>query len=320
MNSNSSFYKLEPDIVLNAIEEYGFHPTGEITQLNSYENRVFEVKVESKEKSVIAKFYRPQRWSEEALKEEHSFLEELKNEGIEAVAPLKNSKNSTLIHCAGMWVSLFPKIRGRMVQEFNLSDLKSIGRLLARVHNVGSKKSALHRPSFDESHPGGDQGLELLQAWIAPEVKNRYNQAAEGILSYLNSHLRSSDYIRVHGDAHRGNLLSTGDHFFLVYFDDFGNGLPVQDFWMLLSGDPSQDSTAQGELEALLEGYQELRGFDSTQLKHIPALRGLRIISYASWIAKRWEDPFFPKIFPDFETYTYWAEEVEQLEKIAWSL
>lgn len=332
--TNSSFYQLEPDIVLKAAEEFGFISTGEILQLNSYENRVFEVKVEPKIctmvqagvhnsveiKSIIGKFYRPNRWSREALVEEHEFLFSLQEEGIHAVAPYLTKDSQSLVKINDMWVSFFPKVQGRLVQEFGLDELRRIGSLIARVHNVGSRKKALHRPSFDETHPGGDDGLAFLQNWIAPEVRVRYNEAADTILSYLHSELDQQQYIRLHGDTHRGNLLDTGKEFFLVDFDDFGNGLPVQDFWMLLSGDPKTDDTALEELDCLIEGYEKLRSFDINQVRHISGLRGLRIISYASWIAKRWEDPSFPKLFPEFNSYSYWAEEVEQLEKIAWSL
>lgn len=324
--TNSSFYKLEPDIVLKAAEEYGFLPTGEILQLNSYENRVFEVKVEPVTrdgivtKSIIGKFYRPNRWSREALVEEHEFLFSLQEEGIHAVAPFHTRDRQSLVQFDDMWVSFFPKVQGRLVQEFGLDELRRIGGLIARVHNVGSRKKALHRHSFDEAHPGGDEGVEFLQRWIAPEVRPRYNEAAEAILSYLNSNMNEKNYIRLHGDTHRGNLLDTGTEFFLVDFDDFGNGIPVQDFWMLLSGDPKSDPAAAEELDCLIEGYEKLRSFDRDQVRHISGLRGLRIISYASWIARRWEDPSFPKLFPEFNTYSYWAEEVEQLEKISWSL
>lgn len=316
MNLNHPFYQLDPDRVLKTAERAGYWTTGEFTQLNSYENRVFDIKVENAE-PVIAKFYRPQRWSEAAILEEHEFLLDLKDEGIHAVAPLVQKNGKTLTEYDGIWVAFFPKVRGRMPQEFLDQDLEKVGRLMARVHNIGGQKKALHRPTLDSSFPGGWETLDLLQSWIGPEVRHRYNDAAELILGALDDVMDPSEFIRIHGDAHKGNLLHTGEEFFLVDFDDFVNGPVVQDFWMLLSGDEDQ---VDDEKEKILAGYSELRDFPDHQWAWIPLLRGLRIISYAGWIAKRWEDPSFPRLFPEYNTYSYWAEEVEALEKIAWKI
>jgi Ser/Thr protein kinase RdoA (MazF antagonist) len=230
---------------------------------------------------------------------------------------LVQQNGKTLTEYDGMWVAFFPKVRGRMPQEFLDNDLEKIGRLMARVHNIGGQKKALHRPTLDSSYPGGWETLDLLQGWIGPEVRHRYNDAAELILDALDGVMDPSEFIRIHGDAHKGNLLHTGEEFFLVDFDDFVNGPVVQDFWMLLSGDEDQ---VDDEKEKILSGYSELRDFPDHQWAWIPLLRGLRIISYAGWIAKRWEDPSFPRLFPEYNTYSYWAEEVEALEKIAWKI
>lgn len=322
MNQTASFYNLSPEKVLQAAEAAGYLPTGEFTQLNSYENRVFDLKLEvapegSTAKNVIAKFYRPQRWSKEALNEEHEFLLSLQGEGIHAVAPLIQPNGSTLLEVDGMYATFFPKVLGRMPQEFLEGELLKVGRLLARVHNIGARKKAPHRPTLDASSPGGWPALELLQNWIAPEVRQRYNHAAERILLTVEDLFDPREFIRIHGDCHKGNLLSTGNEYFLVDFDDFVNGPVIQDFWMLLSGDEDQ---MDDEKFQIIDGYEELREFPHHQWDWIPLLRGLRIISYASWIAKRWEDPSFPRLFPDFNTYSYWAEEVEALEKIAWKI
>lgn len=322
MSQSSSFYNLDPEKVLQAAEDAGYLPTGEFTQLNSYENRVFDLKLEeapetSEVRNVIAKFYRPQRWSKEALLEEHEFLASLKNEGIPAVAPLIQPNGSTLLEIDGMYATFFPKVLGRMPQEFLPGELLKVGRLMAQVHNIGARKKAPHRPTLDASCPGGWPALEMLQQWITPEVRHRYNQAAEKILFAIEDLFDPRDFIRIHGDCHKGNLLSNGQEFFLVDFDDFVNGPVIQDFWMLLSGDEDQ---TDDEKYQIIDGYEELREFPHHQWDWIPLLRGLRIISYASWIAKRWEDPSFPRLFPEFNTYTYWAEEVEALEKIAWKV
>lgn len=320
MSDVSNFFNLSPDKVLAAAEEAGFSPTGEFSQLNSYENRVFDIVCEDKSR-VIAKFYRPQRWSKEALMDEHAFLADLQAEGIPAIAPLILKNKTTLIKFEGLWTTFFPKVRGRLPQELLDDDYVKVGHLMAQVHNVGARKVAKNRVSLDEDFPGAWSGLDFLQDWIAPEISSRYNEAAEKILKSFGQNVDSAEFIRIHGDCHRGNLLQgqfgVDQQFFLVDFDDFVNGPVVQDFWMLFSGDSDH---AAREKELILKGYEELREFPDHQWAWIPLLRGLRIISYASWIARRWEDPSFPRIFPEFNTYRYWAEETEALEKIAWSL
>lgn len=319
----NQFYNLTPDMVMAGVEAAGFQPTGSYLQLNSYENRVFDVRLESGSalERVIVKYYRPERWSRAAILEEHFFLEELNLQGIPAVAPLKQSNQETLSAYGGMNLAVFPKALGRMPQEFSLGDLNQVGRLLARLHNVGEQHEARSRPVLDiETY--GWPALEILTDWVAPEVWSRYQKAAEKILEYLEEHLDEDQYFRVHGDCHRGNLLQQDTRdgergFFFVDFDDFCTGPAAQDFWMLLSGDPQ---TSDEEQAALLTGYEELRHFPQEQKRLFTPLRGLRIIHYAAWIARRWTDPSFPHLFPDYETYSYWAEETEALEKIAWGL
>ncbi|MCJ8276247.1 MAG: serine/threonine protein kinase, partial [Bdellovibrionales bacterium] len=191
----------------------------------------------------------------------------------------------------------------------------------AKLHNLGSQKKALHRPTLDVETYGW-QSLDLLETWVAPEVWPRYEKAACDILEYLEDELDPQSFIRIHGDCHKGNILQTdprdgNKEYFFVDFDDFVNGPPVQDFWMLFSSDEDEN---QEELDSFLKGYHSLRQFDEKQIHLMPALRGMRIIYYAHWIAKRWQDPSFPKLFPEFQNYIYWAEEVEALEKISWSL
>lgn len=269
---------------------------------------------------VICKVYRPGRWSKAAIQEEHDFLEELKGQGIPAIAPYKIRGESAL-EFNKMIYSFTPKAKGRLPQEFTNEDLVKLGRQLAKLHNVGAQKRAVHRPSLDVQYFGWD-ALDFVEPWVAPEVWDRYEKAAVEILNFLEEEIDSSQFIRIHGDCHRGNILQTdprdGDkQFFFIDFDDFINGLPVQDFWMLFSSDEKGNSE---ELNLLLSGYEELRRFNHDQLHLMSGLRGLRILYYASWIARRWQDPTFPKLFPEFENYIYWAEEVEALEKIAWSL
>lgn len=323
----SIFDQLTPDLIFSTIEEAGFIPTGEYTQLNSYENRVFDLRLETSPDSelsrVIAKFYRPQRWSRAAIEDEHRFLQELSHEGIPAIAPLQLRNKSTLVDVGGFLMAVFPRVVGQMPQEFLGDDLKQIGRTLAQIHNVGARHLADHRPTLDTKTYGWNV-LERLERFVYPDVWPQYREAAENILDYLDQNLPYERYLRIHGDCHRGNLLHNGKsqlngrQFFFVDFDDFCNGPEVQDFWMLLSGSVNED-LAEDETDLICEGYNEFREIPDDWHLFEP-LRALRIISYGGWIAQRWEDTFFKKIFPDFESFSYWSEEALILQKISYGL
>jgi Ser/Thr protein kinase RdoA (MazF antagonist) len=316
--SANSFFSLNPEFVLQATEKAGFIPTGEFTQLNSYENRVFDLKLEIDEKNnqhmtnVIAKFYRPQRWTADCIREEHTFLTELNLAGIQAVAPLAQANGDTLSNFSGLEVAFFRKIYGRMPDELLKKDYATAGRLIAQIHNVGSQKDFQHRPEFAYTPYTAWDSLNELDQWIAPEMRNRYSEAASEVIESLEDQLQDCPFIRIHGDLHRGNLLSN-QGFFIVDFDDAMTGPAMQDLWMLLQNFDDE------EKEAIVSGYEELREFPHSQWSLIPCLRGLRIISYSAWIARRWNDPSFPKLFPHFRDYSFWAEETEAIEAIAWT-
>ncbi|MEQ1879087.1 MAG: serine/threonine protein kinase [Bdellovibrionia bacterium] len=325
MAKTDNFYQLTPHVVLEALESVGFTPNGYVTQLNSYENRVLSVGLEERgfydeqlgtSTGVVTKFYRPGRWSREAIQDEHDFLVELKNEGIPAVPALRFEDGRTISEREGIFFAVFPKIAGRSPQEFLGDDLKQVGRRLAQIHNIGSRKFARHRLSLTADE-FGEAALGVLENWVSPELWDRYEASADEILDYLHAELDPDDFIRIHGDCHRGNLLHDGKQFFFVDFDDFVNGPPVQDFWMLFSGEQEE---ADHDRDLILEGYEELRDIDERSLEWMSALRGLRIIHYAAWIARRWEDPSFPKLFPHFNTYNYWLDETERLARIAHGL
>lgn len=306
------FHALEPEAIMTAAERAGFEPTGELVQLNSYENRVFDLALENRA-HIIAKFYRPGRWSRDAILAEHQFLRELKANDITAVAPLEQTGGTTLSDQMGLWTAFFPKIRGRLPDELLDEDLIRVGRLLARVHNVGAQAPAPARVDLTTDSMALWESLDLLQDRLAPELRSRYNDAAEELLETFEDTIDPSSFLRIHGDCHRGNLLNDGQNFFLVDFDDFVNGPAVQDFWMLLSGDPER---TKDELELLLTGYEELREFPREQVRWIPLLRGFRIINYSAWIERRWSDPSFPRLFPEFGSYSYWARETEAIERL----
>ncbi len=317
MNQTTNFYSLDPNVILSTAEKNGFIPTGELIQLNSYENRVFEIKLENRN-SIIAKYYRPGRWSQETILDEHQFTQELLKEAIEVSAPLQLKNNSTLDVVGEMNYAFFEKIRGRMVQELTPPHFKKLGRWLARLHNVGALKEAPHRGFLGPSSDHKWAQLEKMLPTVSPEVSHRYEDAAIQIFEQLDERLQDFDYIRLHGDLHRGNILEDSQsEFCMVDFDDMINGPAVQDFWMLM---PSSDLKESPEFETLIEAYSELREFPYEQLDLIPLLRGYRIITYAQWIMNRWSDPSFPRLFPDYGTYSYWAEETENLEKIIYQL
>jgi len=327
-NQKSSFYDLNPDLVLQATENAGYQPTGEFTQLNSYENRVFEVRIEaqspSSPNSVIAKFYRPGRWNPAAILEEHDFLQELSKEDLNVGQALKQKgtppNSPTLSQISGLSVAFFEKIRGRMSTEFFLPDLELVGKKLAHLHNVGARKRFKHRPILAEEPLNPYEILDQLLPHVAQEVRGRYEQAVENLLEQMLEHVDPNCFQRIQGDCHRGNILHNGkidkeSDFYFVDFDDSMMGPVVQDIWLLFSATQSDADWLHQEQDSLLKGYEQFRHFPREQLDWIPYLRGLRIFQYAAWISSRWSDPSFPKIFPQFGTFNYWAEETEALEK-----
>ncbi len=310
------FYDLQPDSVMDATEEAGFEPTGEFFQLNSYENRVFKIRLEDRSQ-IVAKFYRPGRWSKEQIEEEHEFLLELGAEGIDANQPLKLKNNSSILDFKGMYTSFFPLVQGRPVTELLNADWPRVGRLLARIHNIGERKEADYRlPMTTEDHPNGWEAFHLLEKWIDPNVSSRYLSAASELLEIFDGLVDPSSFIRIHGDSHKGNLLQKESQFFMVDFDDFVMGPAVQDLWMLFS----EEDDFEEEKTLFLSGYEDLRHFPYEQFNWIPALRAFRIMGYSAWIARRWEDPSFPRLFPEFNTYSYWSQETDALEKCLRSL
>jgi Ser/Thr protein kinase RdoA (MazF antagonist) len=322
---SSPYDRLSPEIILGAAEEWGFRPTGELVQLNSYENRVFDIRLERESKessspsSVIAKFYRPGRWTPDAIQDEHEFLAELATEGVPAVAPLTHPRGGFTKKHGDFVTAIFPKRAGRMPQEFLEGELRAAGRLLARLHNVGARRPARHRVTLTTDNYGRVP-LAMLERFAPPAVWSRYREAAESILDFLEENMDVKAHIRIHGDCHKGNLLKDDRHdgvgFYFVDFDDFVNGPVVQDFWMLLSGSVETDDQAAAELEELVSGYEELREAPP-DFALIEPLRGLRIINYAGWIASRWSDRFFPTLFPGFTGEAWWLDECLRLEQIA---
>ena len=308
---------LGPDRVLDAVESLGLRSDGRLLALNSYENRVYQVGLED-EAPVIAKFYRPGRWSDAAIREEHAFMLALAELEIPAVAPL-DIGGETLHSFAGYRFSLTPRRGGRHPELGDLDVLEWIGRFIGRIHAVGAVEPFRHRPTLDIAHFGVESRDYLLaHDWIPADLLAAYtsvvDQALHGVRDCY-ARAGSIQNIRLHGDCHLGNLLWTdaGPHF--VDFDDARQGPAVQDLWMLLSGEREEMSQ---QLAAVLAGYEDFQEFDTRELHLIEALRTLRLIHHAAWIARRWSDPAFPAAFTWFGDAHYWQNHILQLrEQIA---
>lgn len=323
------FFELTPERVLDAVEASGIQCTGRCVPMNSFENRVYDVEIEegdsrsSAEKGDapfassaygrqrIVKFYRPGRWTKEQVLEEHQFVSDLARAEIPAIAPLKFPNGETIATLSsGIHYCLFPKIGGRSPDEINDEGLIRVGRLLARIHQVGRERSAPSRPVLNPS-TYGEANLEyLLEKNLIPsEFRARYALAAREICRTVDPWFRDARMQRIHGDCHLGNLLFRGENAFFIDFDDMVIGPPVQDLWLLLP------TRSRQKLELLLEGYEEIGEFDRTSLRLIEPLRALRFIHYTGWVARRWDDPAFPQAFPQFGSYRYWKDETEDLEQ-----
>lgn len=326
--SNSHpFTTLTPTRVLDALEQVGLRGDGRLTALNSYENRVYLVHLEDPQEglaSVVAKFYRPGRWDDTGILEEHAFAQELADDEIPVVAPLRLN-GGTLHHHEGFSFSVSPRRGGRPPELEDHEALEWIGRFLGRLHLVGARHPFRHRPALNLNSHGHEPRDWLLGHHILPsEVRTAWQQRCEEAITFIATHhpcmLGRNELdgkIRLHGDCHAGNILWTpsesagaGPH--LVDLDDARNGPAVQDLWMLLSGDRPQ-RTAQ--LAMLLDGYEQVRPFDRRELALIEPLRTLRLIHYSAWLARRWDDPIFPINFPWFGTPDYWRGQIRYLEE-----
>lgn len=300
----ASFFNLTPDKVLAAVEEHGYLANGRYRVLNSYENRVFDVDLEEGG-SIIVKFYRPHRWSREAILEEHAFLNELMSEGLPVANPFVLSQQSTLCEHEGLWMAIFPKIRGRLVEEILPAQVPSLGRWLARLHNIGARQKAQHRPTLKPN----PERLQWIERHIPMELWSSYRAVAEDVFKFLNQALPNFSFLRVHGDFHRGNLIWNND-WTLIDFDDFLMAPAAQDFWIILT------QLSDSEQTLFVEAYRQLRDWNPEEEFLLEPLRAYRIIHYSTWIAERWDDPSFPHLFPGFNDYNFWSNELLALQKI----
>ena len=310
---------LDPDTVLHAVERCGHVTNGRLLALNSYENRVYQVGVEDG-RPLVVKFYRPGRWSDEAILEEHAFSLELSEREIPVIPPLE-CDGDTLLQVAGFRYALYPTCGGRWPELATAEERAMVGRFLGRIHMVGSAFPFRDRPTMDIERLGqGSRDWLMERGWIPAHLESAYESVTESVLETIRDRFDTSGdvaLIRIHGDCHPGNILWTDDGPHFVDLDDCVNGPSVQDLWMLLSGD--RDEMTQ-QLKDLLDGYRDFAEFDYRELWLVEALRTLRIIHYYAWIARRWGDPAFPMAFPWFSETRTWEEHILTLKEQAAAL
>jgi Ser/Thr protein kinase RdoA (MazF antagonist) len=318
MTSPLSFSTLTPDTVLDALDSIGLHGDGRLLALNSYENRVYQIGMEQGP-PLVAKFYRPHRWSDAAILEEHAFVAELVEREIPVVPATAEFQNRTLHTFNGFRFAVFPKHGGRAPELEDPATLEWMGRFIGRIHAIGALQPYRERPALDIVSFGEEPRDYLLaQGFIPDELSDAYRsvaaQALDGVRRCFDR-AGTVTTLRLHGDCHCGNVLWTdaGPHF--VDFDDSRMGPAIQDLWMLLSGERA-DMVRQ--LADLLAGYEDFFDFNPHELHLIEALRTLRLMHYAAWLARRWDDPAFPAAFPWFNTQRYWQDRILELrEQIA---
>jgi Ser/Thr protein kinase RdoA (MazF antagonist) len=306
------YSRLTPDLVLDAVAASGLAPDGRLLTLNSYENRVYQVGIDDGP-MVVVKFYRPERWTDAQIDEEHAFAHELKSHEIPVVAPQYSG------HHEGFRFAVYPRRGGRTPELGDPKILEWIGRFIGRIHAVGSSKKFERRPALNVQLFGHEPRAYLLEhKFVPPELLPAWEAVtAQALDAVSRCYERAGNVksIRLHGDCHPGNILWTdeGPHF--VDLDDARMGPAIQDLWMLLSGDRA---AMTGQMLDVLTGYQHFMRFDKKELALLEALRTLRLIHYSAWIARRWDDPAFPAAFPWFNTQRYWQDRILELrEQIA---
>lgn len=320
MMSTHPYDRLTPEVILDAVETSGLRCTGALLALNSYENRVYRVETQD-DGMVVAKFYRPGRWSDAAIREEHSFTQLLQAHEIPAVAPRACRDDRTLCEHAGFRFALFPWQPGRAAELNSEEDFRILGRYLGRLHRLGAAEPFVHRLRLSVED-WGRQAIEYLKGsrMVPAELGEAYAAICAYLLPRLDDAFANAGqmrWLRLHGDCHLGNILWGRTGPFFVDFDDCLTAPAVQDLWMLLSGSRTE---REQQLAALLSGYTQFMEFDARELRLIEPLRTLRLLNYSAWLARRWDDPAFPRAFPWFNTRRYWEEQILTLKEQAAAL
>ena len=308
------FQLLTPSFIMDAVESQGFRCDCRTLALNSYENRVYQVGIDEGQ-PLIAKFYRPGRWSDDQICEEHRFCFELVEHELPVVAPWTNGTGESLFRYEGFRFALYPRQGGHAPEFDNLDNLLILGRMLGRIHSIGAVQPFVHRPTLDSQSFGHASVALITERFIPDEYRESYTAVTGRLLEAMDEILAQVGpirYIRAHGDCHSGNILWRDQAPHFVDFDDARMAPAVQDLWMMLSGERPRQ-TAQ--LAELVEGYREFYDFNPRELRLIEVLRTLRMLHYSAWLARRWEDPIFPRTFPWFNTVRYWGEQILQLRE-----
>ena len=304
------FEKLTPTLIMDAIEEQGHLCSGSVFAMNSYENRVYQIGIEDQTQPIIAKFYRPSRWTQDQIQEEHDFSFELLNHDIPVVVPLQNNQGKSLFNHEGFVFSLFPRKGGHAPELDHKDNLQIMGRMLARLHLIGEKKLYEHRPKLDCVTFGKDSIEFVSNEFIPFEHKSTYVSVCNQLMDLMQPRLENCKNIRVHGDLHIGNILMRDKIPNLVDFDDSRLAPAIQDIWMLLSGEEQEQKI---QLQKVIEAYSEFREFPHHEIKMIESLRTLRILHHCAWLARRFDDPAFESAFPWFDQGSYWMQHINDL-------
>lgn len=313
MTSEAPYADLSPETVLDAIEAVGYRCDGRVLALNSYENRVYQIGIEDAD-PLVAKFYRPQRWSDAAIREEHAFSAELAAQEIPVVAPLSTAGETLHAH-QGFRYAVFPRRGGRWPELGTRDDREWVGRFLGRIHAVGRASRFAERGALNMDDLGRNARDFVLEGdWMPDYLADKYAELTDELLDEVKARAAGWNGAatgRILGDCHRGNILWTdlGPHF--VDLDDCVSGPAIQDIWMLLSGGEQE---MRSELHDLLKGYEQFLPFNRREIDLIEPLRALRMVHYAGWLARRWHDPAFPKAFPWFAEPRYWEEHYRALQ------
>ncbi len=313
-HDDAPYADLTPDRLLEAIDATGLRTDGRLLALNSYENRVYQAWLEDGS-VMVAKFYRPGRWSDAQILEEHAFAQELADHEVPMIAPSR-LRGQTLFAHRGHRLAVYPRRGGRAPALEDPAVLRWIGRLMGRLHGIGASAPFVHRTALSVAGMGEASRETLLAGdWIPESLREAWISVVDRAIDECQAAFAragSVSTLRLHGDCHAGNILWTDDGPHFVDLDDALTGPAVQDLWMLLSGDPP--SMAE-QLREVLAGYETFRDFDRSELLLIEALRTLRLLHYSAWIARRWKDPAFPAAFPWFGTPRYWQDRILELRE-----